>query len=283
MRRAPTWGGIAGVILVWAVSPAIGRAGVWVTLAAGLGGSPTAANEFWFDTPHGPPQVAINQLTPGFTAEAGTGGGTTFFSSAATPLLLNLSDGSAYVAAGTAPDAAKVPGGSRGGTGATGVPQTGQPIPTDAALLGITLSDPDAAGRSILTAMVTDVAGKALGTAAVNIPSGGWWVIGLSPADKPGTGGGTVPGGTGGTGTDPGPIDGGGVGGTVGYGGTGGDPGPVGSPPPPTPPPPTTPPPPPTSGGGTTTSPTTPEPSTAVLLGLGAGFASGWSRLRRKK
>src|SRR5438067_9103876 len=142
MRRASTWGGIAGAVLAWAVSPAIGRAGVWVTLASGLGGTTASSGEFWFDTPHGPPQVAVGQLSPGFTAEAGTGGGTTFFSSAATPLLLNLADGSAYVAAGSAPDSAKVPGGSRGGAGATAVPQSGVSVPTDAALLGIALSDP---------------------------------------------------------------------------------------------------------------------------------------------
>jgi hypothetical protein len=262
MRRAPRWGGIVGVVLVWALGPAVGRAGVWVTLAAGLDGTTTAANEFWFDTPHGPPQVAVNQLSPGFTAEAGTGGGTTFFSSAATPLLLNLSDGSAYVAAGTAPDAAKVPGGSRGGTGATAAPLSGQQIPTDAALLGITLSQPDTSGKSSLTATVTETGGKTLGSGTVDIPNGGWWVIGLAPGDKPGGGG--DPG--------PGPVD--------------PPPPPPVNPPPPEPPPPVppppVPPPPVPPGNGHSSNPTTPEPSTMVLVGLGAGFAGAWSRLRRK-
>jgi len=277
MRRASKWGGIVGVVLVWAVSPAAGRAGVWVTLAAGLGGSTASTGEFWFDTPHGPPQVAVNQLSPGFTAEAGTGGGTTFFSSAATPLLLNLSDGSAYVASGSAPDSAKVPGGSRGGTGATAAPQSGMTVPTDAALLGITLSDPDAVGKSALTATVTDAAGKPLGTGTVVVPDGGWWVIGLGPGDNTTGGGtgGTGGGGTGGTGGDPGPIGGGGDG-TGGTGGTGGnDGGSSGDP--------GTPKPPPTEhGGGSTGGPTTPEPATGVLVGLGAGFAGMWARLRRK-
>lgn len=281
MRRAPRWGGVVGVVLVWAISPAVGRAGIWVSLASGLGGSPTSTNEFWFDTPHGPPQIAVNQLPSGLTAEAGTGGGTTFFSSAATPLLLNVSDGSAYVAAGTSPDAVKVPGGTHGGTGATTAPLSGQPVPSDAALLGITLSDPDSAGKSILTATVTDAAGQTLGTGKVDLPNGGWWVLGLGPGDDPNAGGGSTGGGsTGGGGTgggDGGPIGGGdGSGGAGGppQGGTGGDTG-GGNPGPGTPPP--------GGGGGSTSGPTTPEPSTVVLLGIGFGFARAWTRLRRKE
>ena len=270
MRRAPTLVVVGGVVLVLALAPAVGRAGIWVTLASGLAGSssPSAGTEFWFDTPHGPPPVAINQLGGGVTAEAGTGGGTTFFSGAATPLMLNLSDGSAYIAGGPAPDSAKVPGGSRGGSGASAAPLTGGTIPSGAALLGITVSDPDATGKTTLTAAATDSTGANLGSGTIDVPGGGYWVIGLAPGDKSGTGGGTG-GGT----------DGGNTGGN-----TGGDPGPPAPPPPPPPsPPPTNNPPPAGEGGGSSGGPTTPEPSTAVLLGLGAGLAGMWSaRLRRR-
>ena len=265
MRRALTWVVVGGVVLVWSLAPAVGQAGVWVTLASGVAGSqsPSAGTEFWFDTPHGPPPIAVNQLAGGVTAEAGTAGGTTFFSGAATPLMLNLSDGSAYVAGGPAPDSAKVPGGSRGGSGASAAPQTGGTIPAGAALLGITVSDPDAAGKTTLTAAVTDGSGNPLGSGTIDVPGGGYWVLGLAPGDKSGTGGGTGGG-------DPGPIGG------------GGDPGPTNPPPPPPPPPPPSDPPPHTGGGGSS-GPTTPEPSTAVLLGLGAGVAGLWrARLRRR-
>ena len=263
MRRA-SWVGIAAVVVAWAVGPAVGRAGVWVSLAAGVGGSASSTGEFWFDSPHGPPQVAVNSLSAGFTAEAGTAGGTTFFSSAVVPLLLNLSDGSAYVAAGTAPDATKVPGGPRGGAGASTAPQSGQPIPTDAALLGVAVSDPDGSGKSKLTATVTDSTGKTVGTGTVDVPDGGWWVIGLGPGDNPNAGGGSGGGGStgGGTGGGPDPIGsgGGGTGGGTGGGGGGQNSG----------------------GGGPTTGPTTPEPATVALLGIGAGVAGVWARVRRR-
>src|SRR5205814_6248792 len=97
MRRAPTWVVVGGVVLVWSLAPAVGRAGVWVTLASGVAGSqsPSAGTEFWFDTPHGPPPIAVNQLARGVTAEAGTARGTTFFSGAATPPMPDPSAGSA--------------------------------------------------------------------------------------------------------------------------------------------------------------------------------------------
>src|SRR5829696_7017376 len=85
MRRTPALA--VGMVIAWVCGSGVARAGVWLTLAAGAPGSSTAtqSQEFWFDTPHGPPVVAISQLAGGLTAETGTAGGTTFFGGAATP------------------------------------------------------------------------------------------------------------------------------------------------------------------------------------------------------
>jgi hypothetical protein len=227
-----------------------------VTLAAGLpgGSAPTSETEFWFDSPHGPPLVAINQLSGGVTAEAVTGGGNTLFGGVGTPVVLNLADGSAYVASGSPPDAAKTrgPGGGSSGTPATAAPVAGGTIPTDATLLGIALAEPDAAGNRSLTATVTDATGNPLGSGTIGIPGDGWWVLGLTPGD----------------GTTPPPVD------------------PPPSNPPPTDPPPSEEPPPsnpppgnppPTDGGPVAT----PEPSTLVLVGIG-GLAAGVYRRRAR-
>jgi hypothetical protein len=250
MDRARIWAAVAGGVLLWACSPALGRAGVWLTLAAGAPGGTAASDaaDIWFDTPHGPPPVAVKELTGGVTAEAGTGGGNTFFGGAGTPVLLSVSDGSAYIAAGSPPADAlnpRRPGGAAGPL-SSAAPQAGGDIPTDAALLGITLAEPAADGTRQLTIQLTDPAGDVLGTGAVTVPEGGWWVIGLGPGEQtdPGTGGG---GG--------GPVD-----------------------PPLPPPPPPTPPLPDDGGGGGPVA--TPEPSALVLVALGGLTAGAWRRVR---
>ncbi|HUR54868.1 MAG TPA: PEP-CTERM sorting domain-containing protein [Gemmataceae bacterium] len=246
-----------GMVIAWVCGSGVARAGVWLTLAAGAPGSSTAtqSQEFWFDTPHGPPVVAISQLAGGLTAETGTAGGTAFFGGAATPVLLNLGDGSAYIAGGSPPPDAISKGAGSGPRASAAPDATATSTPSDASLLGITVADPDAAGNRELTANVTDADGNVLGTGQVTVPTDGWWVIGLGPKD------GTLP-----------PVD-----------------------PPPPPPvdppvePPVDPPLPPVDPPNPPSPPTppspgpvaTPEPSTLVLLGIG-GAVGAWRQRRRK-
>jgi hypothetical protein len=246
MRRRPGWVAAVGVLVGLVTWPAAARAGVWLTLAAGLPGAatPTSADEFQFDTMHGPQWVAVGQLTGTGVVEAGTGGGTTFFGGAGVPVVLSTADGSAYVAGGgAAPDAAKArgPGGGGAGPRSSAAPDTSGTVPSAAALLGVTAADPDAAGNQTLTATVTDSTGAALGTATVTVPADGWWVIGLGPT----TGQPPVP-------TDPGPTDPGPT-----------DPGPTD----------------PGTGGGNVT---TPEPGTLGLVAAGGLGVGAWRHLRRR-
>jgi hypothetical protein len=247
MRRSPAWRVSFGVLLVWAFAPAAAPAaeGFWVTLAAGIGGSATSTNDFWFDSPHGPP-IAVTQVPTGGTAEAASGGGTVFFSSAGTPVLLNTSDGSAYVTNG-APDTARAASG-KGAAPASAAPSAGGSVPSNSALLGLNLADPDATGVRALSATVTDPNGNPLGTGSVGVPDGGWWIVGLSPDAK----------------TDPGPIE-----------PPIPDPEPV---PVPTPIPVPTPVPGPSSGPVAT-----PEPTTLALLGIGGLTVGVWRKVKRRK
>lgn len=261
MRRILSWWVAAiGVLAWWGAWPAASQAGVWVTLAAGLPGSstPTSESEFWFDTPHAPPLVAVNHLTGG-AAQATTGGGTVFFGGAGTPVLLNLGDGSAYIASENAPSGAtsRGPHGGSAGTPASAAPMTGESIPSSAALLGIDLAAPDATGVRSLLVNAIGSSNIVLGTTTVTVPDSGWWVIGLTPGDQTPndpTPPPTDPGGT--PGTPPPPTGGG-----------------TDQPPPSDPPP-----------GGGDGPVSTPEPSTIVLVGIG-GIAlrmSGRSRARWK-
>lgn len=253
MRRIPVWVWVVGWAVGWAV-PAR-AAGVWVTLAAGLPGAsaPSSEAEVWFDSPHAPPYVAVTAV-PG-TVEAGTAGGSSFFGGLGVPVLLNLSDGSAYLTGGsTAPDAAKNrgPGGGSAGGRASAGPLTNADVPSTAALLGLTLGDPDDTGARGLTAGITDGAGNPLGTGSVVLPDGGWWVIGLGPqVDTP----------------PPPPID--------------------PPPPPPVDPPPVDPSPGPVDPVPTPTDPTgpvaTPEPSTLALVAVGGVAAGVARRIRGRK
>ena len=243
MRRAPAWMAILGTLLAWLASPAAARAAnVWVTLAAGLPGatSPTNTTEFYFENPHAP-NIAVTELSGGVSAEATTGGGSTFFGGVGTPVLLNLADGSAYIASGSAPPAAKTSG-AGGGAAASAAPAPGGAVPSNAALLGVNLAESSGGSRS-LSASVTDSNGALLKTSSVEVPDGGWWVIGLSPFTEP-----TPP---------PPPID----------------------PPPPVAPipdPPLSTPPP------TGTPPaTTPEPGTLALAAIGSSACFAWRRARR--
>jgi hypothetical protein len=248
MRRAPAWIVVVGVSALWAGLPGTARAeGFWVTLAAGAAGAanPSDYKEFWFESPHAPPLV-VNQLTGiagSFNVQAITGGGNTFFNGDATPVLLPTGDGYASL---TNRDVANGSGGLprfAGGALASGAPQTGAPIPTDANLVSVGVGDPAADGSRVVTVGVTDPNGNPLGQGQVTLPDGGWWVIGLGPGaeDTPNPG------------PEPEPEPGG-----------GGNPVPV-----PTPP----------SGGGPVA---TPEPMSLVLVGVGGLSVAAGRRLRRK-
>jgi hypothetical protein len=268
MRRATAWLVVVGVLGAWVGVPAHARAeGFWVTLAAGAAGasSPSDYSEFWFDTPHAP--IVVNQVTGTADIQASTGGGSTFFNGAGTPVTLPTTDGYAIV---TNRDVANGSGGLprfAGGTQASGAPQTGTP-PADANLLSIAKGDANANGSRVLSVAVTDPASHNLGQGQVNVPDGGWWVVGLGPGAKdtnPNPDPGPIDGGTGGNGGGGG--SGGGNGGGTGNGGGGGV---VDTPTPPD------------NSGGSGGSVTTPEPATAVLLGLGGLTAVGWRRARNR-
>src|SRR5262249_51823327 len=64
---------------------------------------------------------------------------------------------------------------------ASAAPTAGGTLPSNAALLGLKLADPDAAGARALTAAITDPNGNPLGTGTVAVPGDGWWVVGLTP------------------------------------------------------------------------------------------------------
>ncbi|HJZ54684.1 MAG TPA: hypothetical protein VKE74_06975, partial [Gemmataceae bacterium] len=125
-------------------------------------------------------------------------------------------------------------------------------LPSNAALLGLKLADPDAAGARALTAAITDPNGNPLGTGTVAVPGDGWWVVGLTPGattDPP-----PPPP------VDPPPSNG------------GGDPNP--------PPPPPVDPPPSHGGGGPVA---TPEPSALLIVALGGLTTGAWRRVARRK
>jgi hypothetical protein len=248
MRRATAWLVVVGVVAALAATPSQSSAeGFWATLAAGPAGAsaPSSYNEFWFDTPHGPP-LAVTQIT-GATAQAVTGAGSTFFTPAGTPVLLPTGDGYATL---TNPDIANGSGGLprfADRAQASGPPQTGMPVPTDSNQLALDMSSPAGDGSRVLGVKITDANGNPLGGGQITVPEGGWWVIGLGPGEKD-----MVPD------PDPDPIP---------------DPDPEPEPPLPVPP---TPPP----GNGSVA---TPEPATALLLGIGGASVAAWKRCRRSR
>ena len=133
-------------------------------------------DQLLFDNPHAP-NIAVTQLSGGVTAEATTGGGSSFFGGVGTPVLLNLADGSAYLASGSAPLGAK----TAGGPPASAAPSAGGNVPSNAALFGVNLAESNNGSRT-LTATVTDSSGNKLGTGSIDVPDGGWWVLGLTPS-----------------------------------------------------------------------------------------------------
>lgn len=187
MRRATAWFVVVGVVMFGSASPARAAEadGFWVSVAAGVAGSanPTSYQEWWFETPHGPPPVAVTRLS-GPAAEATTAGGSTFFSGPAVPVNLHPNDGYAYLASNKPGDlSAALRRQMAGGKGlATTAPDPFAVAPlTNANQLTIDQSDPDLTGARNLTVSLTDPALNPLGGASVVVPENGWWVIGLGP------------------------------------------------------------------------------------------------------
>ena len=117
---------------------------------------------------------------------ATTDGGRTYFTGLGTPVVLNLSDGSASITGGSPPSGLAMhgPGESSAGSLASAAPQAGGPIPLNAALLGVSIA-PGTNGTKVLTVSISDSNGSSLGSDTLNIPDGGWWVIGLGPGQEP--------------------------------------------------------------------------------------------------
>jgi hypothetical protein len=197
---------LVGAVLGWA-SPA--RAGfISVLLTAGpVGGTaPSSSNSFQFTNPSGAPLVAVSQVPSSGMVKATTGGGFSVFSGAGLPVVLNIADGSAYLASTGAPSGSVPAAGL-----ASAAPSAGGMVPPAADLLTVALSNPAANGAQVLTVGVTDAAGDPLGTARVTLPSNGWWVLGLTPGSAGGsTGGGSTGGGGTGSGSPGGGSTGGG-------------------------------------------------------------------------
>jgi hypothetical protein len=253
MRRATAWVVVVGVALGTGTDARAESAeGFWVSVASGVAGAgtPSGYQEWWFETPHGPPPVAVTQLS-GTPVQATTGGGDSFFNAGAIPVVIHPTDGYAYLSNGPKPSdlSSSLTRQLAGGHGlATTTPDaTATAPPPDANLLSISLADPGANGARQLTVGLTDPQGNSLGGGSVSVPGGGWWVIGLGPGantvpdPNPDPGPGTDPGPGSGPGPGPGP-------------GSGGNPGPV----------------------------ATPEPATALLAGLGGLGAFGWRLVRRR-
>jgi hypothetical protein len=256
MRRATALFVVVGVVTGLSGLPVQAKQtlttpGFWVSLAAGLGGSSSNSgySEFFFESPHAP-SIAVTQVNGMGTFQAMTGGGSTFFTAAGTPILLPTTDGYATLSpSGSSAPTSALPR-FAGGSQASGAPQGGGTVPSTSDQLSLTLSSPAANGSQVLSVSVTNPAGTTLGQTNVNVPNNGWWVVGLGPGTQTTI---TNPGGGG-------PVT------------------PILVPTAPTPPSGS---PGGSNGGNNGGSVTTPEPASVLLLGLGGLTAAGW-RLRRR-
>jgi hypothetical protein len=157
----------------------IARAGIIsIVLSAGEDGTAATSSSGSFQFTNPTSQVAINELIGTGMAQAGTAGGVSFFNSGGVPVVLSLGVGSAYIASSSAPASALPSTGL-----APSAPEAGGTIPTDAALLSLSLSDPSETGGPVLTLSATGADGSVLGSGQVSVPAGGWWVLGLTASD----------------------------------------------------------------------------------------------------
>jgi hypothetical protein len=177
---------VVGVAVFATVSPVRAADGFWVSIASGVAGAstPTDYHEWWFETPHGPPPVAVTQLD-GTSVQATTGGGTSFFNAGAVPVVLHPTDGYAYLAGGNTPSdltqalQRQMAGGK--GLASTTPDASATAPPSDANLLSISKGAPSSSGSSNLNVSITGPNSNSLGGGSVVVPDNGWWVIGLGP------------------------------------------------------------------------------------------------------
>ncbi|QJW96271.1 hypothetical protein FTUN_3828 [Frigoriglobus tundricola] len=172
-----------GVVITGTASPARAQDGFWVSIASGVAGAsaPTSYQDWWFETPHGPPPVAVTQLS-GVTAQATTGGGSSFFTGAAVPVILTATDGYAYLTAGATPSELSQAlkqqmAGGQGLASTTPVPSAAS-VPASADRLAINQTT-SATGVTTLALSLTSPSGTSLVNSSVSVPDGGWWVLGL--------------------------------------------------------------------------------------------------------
>jgi hypothetical protein len=161
----------------------------WMTLTIGQFkvADPVSASTVWFDFPNGQAVLAVNRVTGVGTVRAASAGGAVFFGGLGTPVVLDLSDGSASLSGGNLP-AGVNPESSLGmtnGKAASAVPLAGSSIPSNAVLLDISYSDVRVDGARYLTAAVTNRAGGTLGSTTLAVPTDGWWVLGFGPDQRP--------------------------------------------------------------------------------------------------
>ena len=191
MRRAPALFVVVGVVACWASLPLQAtettqtNQGFWVSLASGVAGSSSTSDysEFWFDSPHAPP-IAVTQITGAGSVQALTGGGSTFFNGAGTPILVPTTNGYATLSpTGSSAPSSALPR-FAGGTQASGAPVGGGSVPSTADQLSLTLSSPSANGSQVLSVAVSSPSGTALGSTNVTVPNNGWWVVGLGPGTQ---------------------------------------------------------------------------------------------------
>ncbi|MCS6867016.1 MAG: PEP-CTERM sorting domain-containing protein [Gemmataceae bacterium] len=186
MRRTTAWFVVVGVAIIATDNPLQATEGFWVSLASGFSGTgePQYYYEQWFETPHGPPPLAVTR-TSGVNAQATTGGGTAFFNNGAVPVVIHPTDGYAYLTGGNRPSdlSQALQRQMAYGRGlASSTPDASATVPpSNANLLTLDATAPDDAGNRVLTVALTNPQGQPLVEGSIPIPSGGWWVIGLGP------------------------------------------------------------------------------------------------------
>ncbi len=286
MRRS--WGLVATVVIggVGGLPAAKGQDAsapgrvILALFVAGDSGGPTSREFFWANAPDDVRALAVGQavslganpLTAGWVQLTVNGQPTAMPSPADPPLPVSLTGGPVVFSGGAVRPPAGLPqlpaaaGGGSGG-GAVGGGAAAKPVPSGSSGLpmlglGVRIPDGDTPGEAAFTLRNPD--GSLIGGASVPVPAGGWWSLAVGSQDSLPTGGAS------GVTAEPLPAT---------------DPLAGVTPPPP---PLTPPPPPPTDGnggggGGDTGGgmPTTPEPGTVLLAGIGAVAVLGWRRLRR--
>ncbi len=160
---------LISAILVLLLCGQVVQAGfITLSLTAGNGNTTASHDEVTFNAVG---SFVIDHLTGTGTVEAGTAGGWVYFGGLGLPVFFPP-DGMSYIVSGPAPTALT----SGLGNLSTSLLQAGGTIPPTSTRLSVAVS-----ADHLLNAVVSDGDGHTIGNAAVTVPSGGWWVIGLGP------------------------------------------------------------------------------------------------------